>query len=147
MGQVDDAGVGHEHKQADDDRDPQHELNGDSGLLFTKKSADTPHQIHAISDDSLDAPAAASDTDPLTEAAEAALAHLYEEPLETAAAPPPDAAEALEVGALQQAALPVPTLPDLDTGTLPAWQRFAVPIAGPGLRPMIAVVLDDLGLN
>ena len=103
--------------------------------------------LAALSDDSLDAPAAASDTDPLTEAAEAALAHLYEEPLETAAAPPPDAAEALEVGALQQAALPVPTLPDLDTGTLPAWQRFAVPIAGSGLRPMIAVVLDDLGLN
>ena len=28
-----------------------------------------------------------------------------------------------------------------------AWQRFAVPVVAPGARPMIAVVLDDLGLN
>jgi hypothetical protein len=77
-----------------------------------------------------------------TEASEAALARLYEEPLETAAGP----ADA----AIQQAALPMPELsdlPSLDDGSQTAWRRFAVPVAAPGARPMIAVVLDDLGLN
>ncbi len=88
---------------------------------------------------------------PLPEAAEAALARLYEEPLdqeplETAAGP--------EIQpAIQQAALPMPSVPDLsDVPDLnyagqPPWQRFAVPVAAVGARPMIAVVLDDLGLN
>lgn len=77
-----------------------------------------------------------------TEAGEAALARLYEEPLETAAGP--------AGAAIQQAALPMPELSDLpaiDDGDQAAWRRFAVPVAAPGARPMIAVVLDDLGLN
>jgi hypothetical protein len=76
---------------------------------------------------------------PGPETGEAAFARLYEEPLETAAGP-----------AIQQAALPMPDLPDLpdlEDGSQAAWQRFAVPVAAPGARPMIAVVLDDLGLN
>jgi hypothetical protein len=80
-------------------------------------------------------------------AGEAALARLYEEPLETAAGPATGSRAAAAGATIQQAALPVPNLPDLDDVTQPAWQRFAVPVAAPGARPMIAVVLDDLGLN
>ncbi len=85
--------------------------------------------------------------DPLDEASEAALARLYEEPLETADGPEPEPAEALGAGALQPAALPAPRLPEATGAGLAAWRRFAVTIANPGTRPMIAVVLDDLGLN
>jgi polysaccharide deacetylase 2 family uncharacterized protein YibQ len=99
-------------------------------------------------------PAALGETDALAEATEAALARLYEEPLETAAGPVPKTAEPvprmaepLGAGALQQAAMPVPPVPEITTANPPAWQRFAVPVANPGTRPMIAVVLDDLGLN
>ena len=81
------------------------------------------------------------------EATEAALARLYEEPLETAAGPAPKRTEPLGAGALQQAMLPVPPVPEITTARRPAWQRFAVPVANLGTRPMIAVVLDDLGLN
>ncbi len=71
-----------------------------------------------------------------SEAGEAALARLYEEPLETTAG-----------AAIQPAALPMPDLPNLEPGSQVAWQHFAVPVAASGARPMIAVVLDDLGLN
>ena len=73
---------------------------------------------------------------------EAALARLDEAPLETAAG-----------AEIQRVALPMTELPELpeppglDAIAEPAWQRFAVPVATPGARPMIAVVLDDLGLN
>ncbi len=80
----------------------------------------------------------------LAEATEAALARLYEEPLETAAEPAPKTAERLGAGALRQAMLPVPPGPEIITASRPAWQRFAVPVANFGARPMIAVVLDDL---
>ena len=86
-----------------------------------------------LSDSARDPPAR---NPPAPEAGEAALARPYEEPLETAAGP-----------AIQQAALPMPDLPDLENAGQPAWRRFAVPVAAPGARPMIAVVLDDLGLN
>jgi len=46
MGQVDDAGVGHQNKQADEDRNPQHELDGDDALFVTKKSENAPHRIN-----------------------------------------------------------------------------------------------------
>ncbi|MCH8002041.1 MAG: divergent polysaccharide deacetylase family protein [Proteobacteria bacterium] len=77
----------------------------------------------------------------------AALARLYEEPLETAVGPTPKTAGPPGAGALQQAALPVPPMPGVTTARRPAWRRFAVPVANLGTRPMIAVVLDDLGLN
>ncbi len=100
------------------------------------------------------APAPLGETQVLAVATEAAFARLYEEPLETAAgpapksaAPSPNTAGPPGAGALQQAALPVPPVPEGATARRPAWRRFAVPVANLGTRPMIAVVLDDLGLN
>jgi hypothetical protein len=98
-----------------------------------------------------------SDTDRgpplLPEAGEAVLARLYEEPLETSAGPVAGD-RAIPAGvAIQSPPPPMPSLPNppassgLDVGGQPAWQRFAVPVMAPGARPMIAVVLDDLGLN
>ena len=106
-------------------------------------------------------PASLGQNESLAEATEAALARLYEEPLETAAGPAPRTAESalrmaepalrvaepLGAGALRQAALLAPPLPEATTANHSAWQRFAVPVANLGTRPMIAVVLDDLGLN
>ncbi len=92
-------------------------------------------------------PAPLGATEALAEATEAALARLYEAPLETAAGPAPKTAERLGAGALQQAMLRIPPVPEVTTARRPAWQRFAVPVANIGTRPMIAVVLDDLGLN
>jgi polysaccharide deacetylase 2 family uncharacterized protein YibQ len=92
----------------------------------------------------------AGDDPEALEAQEAALARLYEEPLETAAVPLTAEPEGLPGGPVQQAALPlppVPPLPEIEFAGRPAWQRFAVSVAAPGARPMIAVVLDDLGLN
>ncbi|MGH6945865.1 MAG: divergent polysaccharide deacetylase family protein, partial [Kiloniellales bacterium] len=53
------------------------------------------------------------------------------------------------------AALPSLPEPDLDgslpapdlRGALPPWQRYAVKVAGVPGRPMLAVVIDDVGLN
>jgi len=93
---------------------------------------------------------------PESEAGEAAPARRDEEPLKTAASPVTSDPAAPAGGAIQQAALPVPSLPDLpdlpdppdlEDGSQAAWQRFAVPVVAPSARPMIAVVLDDLGLN
>ena len=113
-------------------------------------------------------PASLGQNESLAEATEAALARLYEEPLETAAGPAPRTAEPalrmaepalrmaepslrmaepLGAGALRQAALLASPLPEVTTANHSAWQRFAVPVANLGTRPMIAVVLDDLGLN
>ncbi len=113
-------------------------------------------------------PAPLGETEARAEASEAALARLYEAPLETAAGPAPKTvglvprraglvprraepvprrAEPLGAGALQRVALPVPPVREITTANRPAWQRFAVPVANIGTRPTIAVVLDDLGLN
>ena len=53
MGQVDDAGVGHENQQADEDRNPQHELDRDDTLFVTKKSEHAPHHVNPTFADSL----------------------------------------------------------------------------------------------
>jgi hypothetical protein len=99
---------------------------------------------------------AAASKPPAPEIGEALLARLYEEPLETAAGPKERESVAPAGTALHKAALAMPNMPDLpalpalpalDDGSQPAWQRFAVPVAASGARPMIAVVLDDLGLN
>jgi polysaccharide deacetylase 2 family uncharacterized protein YibQ len=48
---------------------------------------------------------------------------------------------------MQQASLrPPPPLPALPRGE-PAWLRFAVPAPPSGNRPLVAIVLDDLGLD
>lgn len=46
----------------------------------------------------------------------------------------------------QLAALPLPA-PAPDPGGKPAWVRYAVPSPSVGNRPMIAVVIDDLGVD
>jgi hypothetical protein len=62
---------------------------------------------------------------------------------EGAAVPPP-----------QQAALPVappppppPSVVQRTPGGRPAWQRFAVPARDTGGRPMVAVIIDDAGVD
>jgi len=73
---------------------------------------------------------------------EAMLARLYEEPTDDNAdllTSPRVAPEGLTY-ALPFGDVPKPADP-------PAWQRYAVPVAASAARPMIAVVLDDLGLN
>jgi len=87
------------------------------------------------------------------EAGEALLARLNEAPLETAGGPIESDSAAPVGPTVHRAALAMPSLPNfvglpgLEDGSQPAWQRFAVPVAGPGARPIIAIVLDDLGLN
>lgn len=73
---------------------------------------------------------------------EAMLARLYEEQLEDSVTVPEPLGMAPET---PNYALPFADLRDSEGP--PAWQRHAVPVAASGARPMIAVVLDDLGLN
>ncbi len=80
---------------------------------------------------------------------EAAMARIYEEPLESA---PRDQAdhvqEAHEPARVQLASLPVPNIPQLVPARRPPlWQRYAVPVSVKAGQPMIAIVLDDLGLS
>jgi len=74
---------------------------------------------------------------------EAMLARLYEEqvtdevalPRLPSAAPERQGSYALPFADVQEPSRPL------------AWQRYAVPVAASGARPMIAIVIDDLGLN
>ncbi len=50
-------------------------------------------------------------------------------------------------GGQQQAALPPIPVPDRGVSGPPLWQQHAVAVAPSGGRPMIAVVLDDVGVN
>ncbi|MEQ8357823.1 MAG: divergent polysaccharide deacetylase family protein [Kiloniellaceae bacterium] len=45
------------------------------------------------------------------------------------------------------ASLPVIAVPDRKESGAPLWQHNAVAVAAPGERPMIAIVLDDVGVN
>ncbi len=97
------------------------------------------------------------------EALENKLAHLYEEALDPAPpaeTPPaekpgaekprvekPAAPEKPRVPLRQEARLVTPDFSDVGAPEQPFWQRNAVPIINPGRQPMIAIVLDDLGLN
>lgn len=73
---------------------------------------------------------------------EAAMAHIYEEPL--ASALDEAAAEAEVV----LASLPAPDIPKLIPARRPPlWQRYAVPVSVRAGQPMIAIVLDDVGLS
>ena len=57
--------------------------------------------------------------------------------------PPPPVAEVEEVKPPPVAPNPKPK----SVSGKPAWQRYAVPFAAPAGRPMIVVVIDDLGLD
>ncbi|MEE8504843.1 MAG: divergent polysaccharide deacetylase family protein [Kiloniellales bacterium] len=102
------------------------------------------------------------------EALENKLAHLYEglldpappaetppaetpgaekPPVENPATEAPPAPEKPRVPLRQEARLATPDFSDVGAPEQPFWQRNAVPIINPGKQPMIAIVLDDLGLN
>jgi len=81
----------------------------------------------------------------------AAVAEITQAPAPSAAAPavqPPAAAPAPAAAPPsmpQLAALPAP--PPAVAGATPTWLRNAVAVPDPGSRPLIAVVIDDVGLN
>jgi polysaccharide deacetylase 2 family uncharacterized protein YibQ len=76
---------------------------------------------------------------------EAALARLYEEPLPEAPAKAKPARPAVEAApTLQLANLPVPRARPT---VRPTWQRYAVPVSVLPGQAMVAIVIDDLGLN
>lgn len=59
--------------------------------------------------------------------------------------PPAQAADSLKPA--QEAALHLPPALPPSAAARPAWLRFAVPAPASGNRPLVAVVLDDLGLD
>ncbi len=61
-------------------------------------------------------------------------------PKQVAAPPPPAAAE-------EVAALPPPAPALAEPGPKPAWQQFAMAAPDTGGRPMIALVIDDMGID
>ncbi len=76
---------------------------------------------------------------------EAEMARIYEEPLESAQRGPAGAGGSSMV---QLASLPTPQIPKLVPARRPPlWQRYAVPVSVKAGQPMIAIVLDDLGLK
>ena len=70
------------------------------------------------------------------------------EPAQPAAPPAKPAARPVEEAALRPppARRPLPALPSAPAAE-PAWLRFAVPAPAAGSRPLVAIVLDDLGLD
>ena len=70
----------------------------------------------------------------------------YEEPLDPAVAGPGPSEQEIEA-ALQEAALGPIEVPALPRDGLPLWRKNAVAVSDTGGRPMIAIVIDDLGLN
>ena len=82
---------------------------------------------------------------PAPDARKALLARLNVEPLKTAA--DPTLGSPVAPAGAERADLPPPSPPKLDQDSRPAWQRYAVPVTATDAQPMIAVVLDDLGLN
>lgn len=72
-------------------------------------------------------------------------AMVYEEPFNAEAVAPRISESVLE-SAIQEAAL-APIAAPLPTGEVPLWRKNAVTAVNPGGQPMIAIVIDDLGLN
>ncbi|MDH3474497.1 MAG: divergent polysaccharide deacetylase family protein [Rhodospirillales bacterium] len=70
----------------------------------------------------------------------------YEEPLDSAVAGPGPSEQEIEA-ALQEVALGPIEVPALPRDGLPLWQRNSVAVSDSAGRPMIAIVIDDLGLN
>ncbi|MFO1059614.1 MAG: divergent polysaccharide deacetylase family protein [Dongiaceae bacterium] len=91
------------------------------------------------------APADAQPASPAASPAVAAAAGAAPPAASVTPSPPPASATPAPSGATQQAALPP------GGGTVPAgpaaWQRFAVPAPAAVGRPMIAIIIDDLGLD
>lgn len=81
------------------------------------------------------------------EASEAALVRLYEEPLEEGTEEVESLVGSLDVRVSRRNDVAALSFPNPVISTPLFWQNFAVPIQDPGDRPMIAVVIDDLGLN
>ncbi len=71
---------------------------------------------------------------------------VYEEPLDPGEPGPGPSAQAIEA-AVQQAALSPVVVPEVPVEGAPVWLKNAVQVADTGDRPMIAIVIDDLGLN
>ncbi len=70
----------------------------------------------------------------------------YEEPLDAGEPGPGPSAQQIEA-AVQQAALSPIVVPQAPAEGAPLWQRNAVQMVDTAGRPMIAIVIDDLGLN
>jgi len=102
--------------------------------------ADTPLDVAPVALETL-APADQTGLD------EDALARLYEEPVESSVARGATARTALTPSHKTAVRAALRQQPPVPKPRRPAWQRYAVaPAALDGL-PMIAIVLDDLGLN
>ncbi|MFQ5775049.1 MAG: divergent polysaccharide deacetylase family protein [Kiloniellaceae bacterium] len=81
------------------------------------------------------------------DAREEILARLYEEPVEPAPAPKAERRAGPRRATMDEVQLALMRLPAVSPPVRPQWQRNAVAVSVPPGRPMIAVVLDDLGLN
>lgn len=71
---------------------------------------------------------------------------VYEEPLDSGEPGPGPSTQVIEA-AVQQAALSPVVVPEVPAEGAPAWLKNAVQVADSDDRPMIAIVIDDLGLN
>ncbi|HEY0838095.1 MAG TPA: divergent polysaccharide deacetylase family protein [Azospirillum sp.] len=70
----------------------------------------------------------------------------FDEP-EVVAPPPPAPVPAPAQAALLAPPVPPSPVPGPAPGAVPLWRRNAVPFAAPGDRPVIAIVIDDLGVD
>lgn len=79
--------------------------------------------------------------------AEVALARVYEEPLSGAPETDPERPDASTIGRSTRLDFPALSALERVAPNPPPWQRYAVSVADAGNGPMIAIVIDDLGLN
>ena len=78
---------------------------------------------------------------------EVALARVYEEPLSRAPETDPDRPGSATIGRGTRLNFPALSALQRVAPTPPPWQLNAVTVADAGTGPMIAIVIDDLGLN
>ena len=78
---------------------------------------------------------------------DAALARIYEEPLGHAPETNPRRPDESAAGRMNRVIFPALDALGRTAPNPPLWRRYAVAVADPGTRPMIAIVIDDLGLN
>ncbi len=79
--------------------------------------------------------------------AEVAIARAYEEPLDRAPETDPDQPDASPIGRGARANFPALSALGRAAPNPPPWQRNAVSTADSGSGPMIAIVIDDVGLS
>lgn len=84
---------------------------------------------------------------PGTGRGDADFASVYEEPLAHAPETDPLGLDDPAAGRLDRVRFPALESLGRSAPNPPPWQRYAVAMADPGDRPMIAIVIDDLGLN